>query len=337
MIEVIKHIDDQIDLISMKNEQLEVVVSNYGCTIIKVIMADKNGHKDDVVLGYDDFTQYQTLDAYLGALVGRVANRIKAGQFSLNGQDYHLAVNNGPNHLHGGIKGFSYQVFDYTIEDEHTLKLHYLSKDGEEGYPGDLDLTVIYTLKDDTLTAHYQATSSADTLINITNHSYFNLSGHKENIYQHTLQIHASQFACVDSDGLTTGELKDVEGTPFDFRQPALIGERVEQDDEQLKIGKGFDHPFLFDTQSNQVILTHEPTGRQLIVSRTLPQAQIYTANYLDGRLGKYGERYYARDAVCIETQNMPDAIHLEEHPTTLLKKGETYDEITSYQFKVIQ
>ena len=337
MIEVIKHIDDQIDLISMKNEQLEVVVSNYGCTIIKVIMADKNGHKDDVVLGYDDFTQYQTLDAYLGALVGRVANRIKAGQFSLNGQDYHLAVNNGPNHLHGGIKGFSYQVFDYTIEDEHTLKLHYLSKDGEEGYPGDLDLTVIYTLKDDTLTAHYQATSSADTIINITNHSYFNLSGHKENIYQHTLQIHASQFACVDSDGLTTGELKDVEGTPFDFRQPALIGERVEQDDEQLKIGKGFDHPFLFDTQSNQVILTHEPTGRQLIVSTTLPQAQIYTANYLDGRLGKYGERYYARDAVCIETQNMPDAIHLEEHPTTLLKKGETYDEITSYQFKVIQ
>ncbi|NJE44894.1 aldose epimerase family protein [Massilimicrobiota sp. SW1139] len=337
MIEVIKHIDDQIDLISMKNEQLEVVVSNYGCTIIKVIMADKNGHKDDVVLGYDDFTQYQTLDAYLGALVGRVANRIKAGQFSLNGQDYHLAVNNGPNHLHGGIKGFSYQVFDYTIEDEHTLKLHYLSKDGEEGYPGDLDLTVTYTLKDDTLTAHYQATSSADTLINITNHSYFNLSGHKENIYLHTLQIHASQFACVDSDGLTTGELKDVEGTPFDFRQPALIGERVEQDDEQLKIGKGFDHPFLFDTQSNQVILTHEPTGRQLIVSTTLPQAQIYTANYLDGRLGKYGERYYARDAVCIETQNMPDAIHLEEHPTTLLKKGETYDEITSYQFKVIQ
>ena len=333
----IEKVENNIDLITLKNDELEVVVSNYGCTLVKVLMKDQAGNVDDVVLGYDDFTCYQTLDAYLGALVGRVANRIKAGQFSLNGQDYHLAVNNGPNHLHGGIKGFSYQVFDYTIEDEHTLKLHYLSKDGEEGYPGDLDLTVIYTLKDDTLTAHYQATSSADTLINITNHSYFNLSGHKENIYQHTLQIHASQFACVDSDGLTTGELKDVEGTPFDFRQPALIGERVEQDDEQLKIGKGFDHPFLFDTQSNQVILTHEPTGRQLIVSTTLPQAQIYTANYLDGRLGKYGERYYARDAVCIETQNMPDAIHLEEHPTTLLKKGETYDEITSYQFKVIQ
>ena len=337
MIEVIQHIDDRIDMIAMKNEQLEVVVSNYGCTIIKVIMADKNGHKDDVVLGYDDFTQYQTLDAYLGALVGRVANRIKKGEFTLHGQTYHLAVNNGPNHLHGGIKGFSYQVFFYTIQDDHTLVFHYLSPDGQEGYPGDLDLTVTYTLIDDTLKVHYQATSTADTLINITNHSYFNLSGHKENIYQHTLQIHASQFACVDSDGLTTGELKDVAETPFDFRQPAFIGERVEQDDEQLKTGNGFDHPFIFDVHENQVILTHPSTGRQLIVSTTLPQAQIYTANFLDGRLGKYGEHYYARDAICIETQNMPDAIHLEEQPTTILRKGETYDETTSYQFKVIQ
>ncbi|MFQ7318738.1 MAG: galactose mutarotase, partial [Massilimicrobiota timonensis] len=194
-----------------------------------------------------------------------------------------------------------------------------------------------YTLIDDTLKVHYQATSTADTLINITNHSYFNLSGHKENIYHHTLQIHASQFACVDSDGLTTGELKDVAETPFDFRQAAFIGERVEQDDEQLKTGNGFDHPFIFDVHENQVILTHPSTGRQLIVSTTLPQAQIYTANFLDGRLGKYGERYYARDAICIETQNMPDAIHLEEQPTTILRKGETYDETTSYQFKVIQ
>ena len=337
MIEVVKHIDDSIHLISMKNEQLEIVVSNYGCTIVKVFMADRHGHVDDVVLGYDDFNQYQTLDAYLGALVGRVANRIKKGEFTLNGQTYHLAVNNGPNHLHGGIKGFSYQVFDYEIKDEKTVQFHYLSKDGEEGYPGNLDLTVTYTLDGDCLKVHYHATTSADTLINITNHSYFNLSGHKENINHHTLQIHASKHACVDADGLTTGEFRDVTGTPFDFRQPALIGERVDQDDDQLKIGKGFDHPFVFDTQENQVILTHQDSGRQLIVSTTLPQAQIYTANYLDGRVGKYGEHYYARDAICIETQNMPDAIHLEEHPSTILKKAETYDEITSYQFKVIK
>lgn len=337
MIEVIQHIDDQIDLISMKNDQLEIVVSNYGCTIIKVMMRDRYGQIDDVVLGYDDFTQYQTLDAYLGALVGRVANRIKGGQFTLNGQDYHLAVNNGPNHLHGGLKGFSYQIFDYTIKDDSTLEFHYLSKDGEEGYPGDLDLTVTYTLKADTLTVHYHATSSKDTLINITNHSYFNLSGHQENINQHTLQIHASHFACVDGDGLTTGQIKDVTNTAFDFRQPALIGERVNQNDEQLLLAKGFDHPFIFDVSKQQVILTHQATGRQLIVSTTLPQAQIYTANYLDGRLGKNQHRYDARDAICIETQNMPDAIHLEDNPTTILRKGETYDETTSYQFKVMK
>lgn len=337
MIKVIKHIDDQIDLILMKNEQLEIVVSNYGCTIIKVMMYDRYGQQDDVVLGYDDFTQYQTLDAYLGALVGRVANRIKKGCFCLNEKEYHLAVNNGPNHLHGGIKGFSYQVFDYAIKDEKTVEFHYLSQDGEEGYPGDLDLTVTYTLQDDTLVVHYHATSSQDTLINITNHSYFNLSGHKENINQHMLQIHASHFACVDGDGLTTGEIRNVTGTAFDFRQPALIGERVDQQDEQLQLARGFDHPFLFDTQDKQVVLTHEASGRQLIVSTSLPQAQIYTANYLDGRLGKNQHRYFARDAVCIETQNMPDAIHLEKNPTTILRKGETYDETTSYQFKVIK
>lgn len=336
MIEKIKQIDDHIDLLKMQSEELEVVVSNYGCTIVKIIMADRHGNYDDVVLGYDDFKQYQTLDAYLGALVGRVANRIKKGHFVLNDQEYHLAINNGPNHLHGGIKGFSYQIFDYKIIDDHTLEFHYLSKDGEEGYPGDLDLTVTYTLVHDTLTVRYQATSTKDTLINITNHSYFNLSGHRENINDHLLQIHASRFASVDQDGLTTGVINDVKDTPFDFTAPAMLGPRLQQNHEQLELAKGFDHPFIFDRDYDQVILTHEKTGRQLIVSTTLPQAQIYTANYLDGRTGKYGEKYYARDAICIETQNMPDAIHLEDHPSTILKKGERYDETTSYQFKVI-
>lgn len=336
MIKVIQKIDDNIDLISMKNDDLEVVVSNYGCTIVKVLMKDKDGHIDDVVLGYDDFKQYQTLDAYLGALVGRVANRIGRGKFSLNGKDYTLAINNGPNHLHGGIKGFSYQVFDYEIKDQSII-FSYVSKDGEEGYPGNLTFQAIYTLDHDTLKIQYLATCDQDTLINITNHSYFNLSGKKENIYQHTLQIQASTFACVDQDGLTTGEFRQVEGTPFDFRKPALIGERVIQDDEQLQLGKGFDHPFIFDTKENQVILEHLESGRRLIVSTTLPGAQIYTANYLDGRLGKYGHHYNERDAVCIETQNLPDAIHIEKEPTTILKKGETYQEETTYKFEVIK
>lgn len=337
MIEVIEKLDDGIDLISMKNENLEVVVSNFGCTIVKVLMEDKNGNVDDVVLGYDNFEYYKTLDAYLGALVGRIANRIKEGKFSLNGEDYTLAVNNGPNHLHGGIKGFSYQIFDYEIIDDTIIEFHYLSKDKEEGYPGNLDFKAIYQLQDDTLHVHYLATTDKDTIINITNHSYFNLSGKKENIYHHLLKINADRFACIDANGLPTGVIKDVKDTPFDFNSPAYIGDRVECDDEQLKLGCGFDHPFIFSTKNNQVILTHEETGRCLVVSTTLPGAQIYTANYLDGRLGKYGQHYYARDAICIETQNLPDAIHLEESPTTILKKGEVYDERTSYQFKVIK
>lgn len=337
MISVINKLENGIDIISMKNDLLEVVVSNYGCTIIKVLMEDKDGNVDDVVLGYDDFQSYQTLDAYLGALVGRVANRIKHGHFTLNNQEYHLAINNGPNHLHGGIQGFSYRIFNYHIKDEKTIEFSYLSKDGEEGYPGNLDLKVIYTLEDDTLTVKYHAISDQDTLINITNHSYFNLSGKKENIYKHLLQIKADTFACVDQDGLTTGEFRNVDNTAFDFRHFAYIGDRVEQDDEQLKLGNGFDHPFIFNINKNQVVLIHEKTGRRLTVSTSLPGAQIYTANYLDGRLGKYGQHYDKRDAICIETQNLPDAIHIEKNPSTILKKGETYDEQTSYKFEVIK
>lgn len=337
MLKVIEKKDDCIDLISMKSDDLEIVVSNYGCTIVKVLMKDGQGHIDDVVLGYDDFSSYQTLDAYLGALVGRVANRIQKGQFTLNGKEYHLAINNGPNHLHGGIKGFSYRVFDYEFEGENTIHFHYVSPHQEEGYPGTLDLHVRYTLDQDTLYVHYQATSDQDTLINLTNHSYFNLSGKKENIDNHKLMVKASSFACIDQDGLPTGEFRQVEGTPFDFRKPALIGERVNQEDEQLKLGKGFDHPFIFDTDTHQVVLEHEASQRRLTVSTTLPGAQIYTANYLDGRLGKYGDHYDERDAVCIETQNLPDAIHIEKNPSTLLKKGEQYDEMTSYRFEVMK
>lgn len=337
MIQVLEKIDDKIDLISMKNDNIEVVVSNFGCTIVKVLMKDKDGNIDDVVLGYDDFSSYSTLDAYLGALVGRIANRIKRGKFSLNDKEYTLAVNNGPNHLHGGIKGFSYQVFDYEIKDENTIEFHYISKDGEEGYPGTLDFKAIYTLNDDTLNVHYLASCDQDTIINITNHSYFNLSGKKENIYNHKLTLKADKFACVDNDGLPTGEFRNVEGTPFDFNAGALIGDRVEVDYDQLIAGAGFDHPFIFSASENQAILEHKESGRRLTVTTTLPGVQIYTANYLDGRLGKYGQHYYKRDAVCIETQNLPDAIHLEEEPTTILKKGQIYDETTSYKFEVIR
>ena len=200
-----------------------------------------------------------------------------------------------------------------------------------------MDFSATYHLEGTTLTISYHATSDKDTLINITNHSYFNLSGHKHNIYNHTLKIDADYYEHVDADGLATGEKEAVEGTPFDFRIPAKIGERVEVDHPQLKLGNGFDHNFFFTTDKNQVVLEDEESGRRLTVSTTLPGAQIYTANYLDGRIGKNGEPYNARDAVCIETQNLPDAIHIEKNPSTILRKGETFDAQTSYCLEVIK
>ncbi|MDD8049177.1 MAG: galactose mutarotase [Thomasclavelia sp.] len=333
MIKVIKDIDENIKLISLSSKKLEVVVSNYGATIVKVLLDDKDGIKRDVVLGYDDFSKYQTLDACLGACVGRVANRIGKATFTLDGVKYDLVANNGPNCIHGGIKGFAYQIFDYAI-DNNRLILTYISKDNEEGFPGEMVFKVIYEVVGDTLRTEYLATSTKDTLINITNHSYFNLSGKPEIIDDHILEVKASKFAYVDNDGLPTGEIKDVTNTPFDFRKPTRIGDQIHKSHPQLTIGKGFDHPFIFDEKENQVTLYNKDTGIELIVSTSLPQAQIYTANYLDGRVGKYNDTYPARSAVCIETQNMPDDIHLANKPKTILKKGKVYNEYTSYTFK---
>lgn len=334
MIKVIRQLDDRIDLISLKNDELEVFVTNFGCTIVKILVKDKNDVIQDVVLGYDQLDDYRNYDAYLGALVGRVANRIKAGTFALGDHTYHLAINNGPNCLHGGIKGFSYQIFDYEIKDEKLI-FHYVSPDGEEGFPGTLDFYAIYQLNRDKLIINYQATTSKDTLINITNHSYFNLSGHPVNVDEHYLCIHSDRYALVDSDGLTTGQIAFSKGTAFDFQQEKQIKDLIYSDDEQLKIAKGYDHPFIFDRDKSQVQLYCQETGIQLNVSTTLPQAQIYTANYLDGRPGKNGEPMHARSAICIETQNMPDSIHIEDNPTVILKKGQKFDETTSYQFYV--
>lgn len=337
MISMIEEKESGVAVLSMKNDDLEVIVSNYGCNILKVLMKDKEGNIDDVVLGYETIDGYGPGDDYLGALVGRVANRIALGKFSLNGEDYSLPINNGPNALHGGIMGFSYQVFDYEITAEDTITFHYLSKDGEEGYPGNLDLYVEYKLVGQTLYATYKATSDKDTLINLTNHSYFNLNGNKDTVYGHVLQVTADSFAAVDPDGCPTGEIIDVTNTPFDFREAKTIGENIVLEHPQLTLGNGYDHPFIFTTECNQVVLSEPTSGRQLTVSTTLPQAQLYTANYLDGRSGKYDLPNIARHAICVETQNMPDSIHLEENPTTILKKGNVYQETTSYTFEVVK
>lgn len=336
MIREFEKVDDHISLFEMKSDALEILVSNFGGTIISLLMPDKNGQKGDVVLGYDSIKEYQTKDAYLGALVGRTANRIRKGAFSLHGKTYTLPLNDGPNSLHGGIQGFSQKVFDAEIQGD-SLVLTYVSPDGEEGYPGNLRLTATYTLKGSTLTLHYQAVSDQDTLINITNHSYFNLSGCQEDICNHTLQVHSDTYACIDADGLPTGEFRDTQGTPFDFRLPKRIGDALACQDEQLSLGRGIDHPYLFNCAKDQVVLFHPGSSRRLTISSTLPGAQVYTGNQLDGRIGKNGIAYPKHFGICLETQNLPDAIHLEQEPSTILKKGDTYDETTSYTFEVVQ
>ena len=335
MIEIIENVSRGIDIISMRNENIEIQVTNYGCTILKMIVKDKHGEKRDVVLGFPSIDDYKKKDgSYLGALVGRVANRIGNGKFTLNNEIFSLEKNNGSNTLHGGIEGFSYKTFTYEIREKEIV-FHYFSQDGEEGFPGNLNFYATYILLDNGLKIKYHATTDKDTIINITNHSYFNLSGEPCNIDEHELMIKADQMACIDDEGLFNGEIRSVCGTPFDFNTSTLIKNNIYQENDQLKIGKGYDHPFIFSTNKDQVKLYYEKTGIELTVSTSLPQAQVYTANYLSGQLGKYGKCMHQRDAICIETQNMPDSINKEKNPTVILRKGEMYDEVTSYTFKI--
>lgn len=332
MIQLLEKRENGIEIYVMKNDAAEVHIINYGATILKFFTKDGQGQFDDIVLGYDNLDNYANLDACLGATIGRVANRIKLGKFTINGVDYNVPINNGPNSLHGGIKGFAYQFFDTKVVDDDTLEMSYVSKDGEEGYPGTLTCKVTYELKGNTFKTSYWAQSDKDTLCNLTNHSYFNLAGAKENVLNHTLQIYADKFACVDADGCTTGEFRDVAGSPFDFTEPKTIGSQIGLEDEQLTLGTGFDHPFMFNKTEKQVTITHE-NGRKLVVTTSYPLAQIYTANFLSERDGKYGIVYHERDAVCVECQFLPDSIHLEENSPTLLKAGDTYSQFVTYEF----
>ena len=335
MVEIKERNQNGVDVITLQNEQITVDVTNYGCTIMKILTKDKEGNPTDVVLGYDSPLEYDCRGGeYFGALVGRIANRVGKGQFTLNGETYNVPVNNGPNSLHGGIEGFSYKVFDYEIIED-GVKFHYISKDGEEGYPGTLDLMATYTIKDSALKLHYEATCDKDTIINITNHSYFNLSGCPSNIDSHYLKIKADKMACVDADGMANGTFRDVKDTAFDFTEWTQIKDRIYMDDDQVECARGFDHPFIFNEETEQVKLFCEQTGIELTVSTSLPQAHIYTANYLEGKPGKNGLPMNERGAVCVETQNMPDSIHNEENPTVILRKGDKYDEYTEFRFGV--
>ena len=317
----------------IRNRELCITVTNLGCHILSVLAKDRNGEEADVVLSYEEIEDCHQDTSYMGAVVGRVANRIGKASFELNGVRYRLKANNGSNHLHGGEIGFNQKLFDYMILKD-GISFQYLSPDMEEGYPGNLNLTVTYQLKKDTLYISYDAVSDQDTLVNFTNHSYFNLSGGKEKVYAHKLLIMSDQIACVDDSCLATSEFLEVTDSPFDFRELHEIGERINEKHEQLLLAGGYDHSFLLNQKENQVVLVHEESGRKLIISTDMPAVQLYTSNFLAGGCnGKEGKPYENRDGVALETQLLPNSIHIEKNPGVILRKGQRFKSTTSYCF----
>jgi aldose 1-epimerase len=327
-----------VDLYSLGNGKLEVGIMTYGGIIVSLRTPDRNGKLDDVVLGCNSVEEYVAQTAHFGGTIGRYANRIAHGSFQLDGQTYNIPKNNGDNALHGGIRGFDKVVWT-AREITNGIELTYVSKDGDQGFPGTLTTTVRYTLKGNALRIEYSATTDKDTVLNLTNHSYFDLAGQGTgDVLGHVLKIDASRMTPVDAALIPTGELKPVAGTPFDFRTPHAIGERIDADDAQLRLGQGYDHNFVLDHAPNQLAEAaevYEPTtGRILRVLTTEPGVQFYTANHLDGSItGKEGRVYKRRYAFCLETQHFPDSPNHAGFPTTELKPGQKFHSVTILEF----
>ena len=334
-----------VTLYTLRNGNAEVWICNYGGIVTSFKVPDKNGKMGDVVLGYDNLTDYMKSSPYFGALIGRYGNRIAKGKFTLDGKEYTLATNNGANALHGGLKGFNKVVWNaHAVQspDGPSLELTYFSKDGEEGYPGSLSAKAVYTLtSDDALKLEFTATTDKDTVINLTHHSYFNLAG-KGDVLNHVVMIDADKFTPVDSTLIPTGELRPVDGTPFDFRTPTAIGARIKQDDEQLKFANGYDDNWCLNNSTGALRLAarvYEPTsGRVLEVFSSEPGLQFYTGNFLDGTLkGKGGWVYQFRNAFCMEPQHYPDSPNHPDFPSVVLKPGQVYHNTIVYRFSVGQ
>lgn len=334
----------QVKLYHLKGKgNIQVAITNYGAKIVSLLAPDKQGQLADVELGYDNIDQYvNTKERYYGGIVGRYGNRIAKGKFKVDGKEYTLATNNGVNHLHGGKKGFNDVVWDAEQPNDHTLKLHYLSKDGEEGYPGNLDITLTYELTDSNeVKIDYTATTDKATVVNLTNHSFFNLHGAGNgDINDHVMYINADKFTPVDSTLIPSGKLEPVKGTPMDFTTPTKIGERVDADFEQLKFGKGYDHNYVLNKKGKELSLAatvEEPqSGRFLEVWTTEPGVQFYGGNFLDGTdKGKEGKTYVHRGAFCLETQHYPDSPNQPSFPSVVLKPGQTYSSTCVYKFGV--
>jgi aldose 1-epimerase len=332
------------DLYTLTNRKgMEVAITNYGGIVVQLRVPDRKGNLADVVLGYDDLDGYIHDKAYLGALIGRYGNRIAQGKFSLGGKTYTLPRNNGENTLHGGLKGFNQALWrakELESKNGPALQLEYLSKDGEEGFPGNLSVKVTYTLTDENeLKIEYSATTDKETVVNLTNHSYFNLAGAGNgDILQHQVMLRADKFTPVSESLIPTGELRSVQGTPMDFRTPTAVGARIDQDDQQLKYGRGYDHTWVLESGGSKTptlaASVYEPgTGRVLEVWTTEPGVQFYTGNFLDGAKGKGGKVYQRRYALCLETQHFPDSPNQPNFPSTVLKRGQRYHTVTIYKF----
>jgi aldose 1-epimerase len=335
-----------VDIYTLKDEKLELQVMTYGGFMLSLKVPDKAGNMEDVLLGFDDPSGYYENNhsksaSFFCPIVGRYANRIAHAKFTLDGKEYHLTKNNGDNTLHGGPNGFHNHIWGTKIISD-GVELKYLSKDGEEGYPGNLSVTVRYTVKNGDLKISYAATTDQDTVFNPTSHGYFNLSGEGNGtILAEQLQLNASKFTPVDSGLIPTGELKPVVGTPFDFLSPHTVGERINARDEQLQLGHdGYDHNFVIDGGGKKLVQAAEvydpASGRVMQVWTTEPGVQFYTSNFLDGSIkGKKGVAYPRNGALCLETQHFPDSPNHPAFPTTTIKPGEKFHSETIYRFSV--
>ena len=320
----------------------EVTVTNYGAKIVSLMVPDKNGTLTDVVTGHQTIDGYLTSEEpYFGAVCGRVANRIAKGKFTLDGKEYTLAINNGPNHLHGGIKGFNVVVWDVKAISENSIQLFYLSIDGEEGYPSNLSVTVTYVLTDDnSLDIYYEAKTDKPTILNLTNHSYFNLSGAGDPyIGDHVLKLNADWYLPTDETLIPLGDPEQVFGTPMDFTVEHAIGERIDDDFQPLIFGKGYDHNYIINKDNvDDYVFTgvcrSPKTGIKMEIYTSQPGIQLYTGNWLTGNFaGKNGQRYPKRSAVCFETQHYPDSINHPEYPSIVLRPDEIFSSRTTYKF----
>jgi aldose 1-epimerase len=335
----------QVNLFKLVNTHgMRVDITNYGATVVRILVPDRQGRLEDVVLGFDTLKDYlEKNDSYFGSIVGRYGNRIAKGRFTLDGVTYELARNNDGNHLHGGIKGFDKVLWDavpFKREGLVGVRLTYLSPDGEEGYPGNLQVKVEYSLNNDNdLRIDYEAVTDKATPVNLTNHSYFNLAGQGDgDILKHELMINAGRFTPVDSTLIPTGELRPVTGTPMDFTRLTPIGARIDADDEQIRYGGGYDHNFVLNNEHGNLALAarvYEPTtGRVMEVLTTEPGVQFYSGNFLDGTtVGKQDKVYKRRYGFCLETQHFPDSPNKPDFPSTILRPGETYESTTVYRF----